>query len=175
MTVTVVPAPLGSVLQLIVGWSPVALDAAGISVDGDAWQTVTGIEGAPLAAGPAALQALALGFHRVFLGETPQERRAALNDLIATVAPQPRVGPDGHGWEIGDAADVQVAALVLALWLHVDADPDLERLGTCAADRCLDPYVDATQASNRRYCSVTCQNRVKVAAYRRRQRGIAAH
>jgi CGNR zinc finger len=174
MTVTVAPAPLESVLELIADWSPVALDAAGTAADRDTWKGVTGIEGAPLAVGPDALQALAWSFHRVFLGETPPERRAALNDLIAAVGPRPRLGPDGHGWEIADRADAQVAALILALWRHADGDPDLARLGTCAAHRCLDPYVDATQASNRRFCSVTCQNRAKVAAYRQRQRGIVA-
>lgn len=174
MTVTVVPAPLESVIELISDWSPMALDAAGTSVDRDAWKTVTGVDGRPLAQGPERLQSLAVDFHRVFLGETPPERRAALNGLVAGVAPQPRVGPHGHEWVIAETSDVQVAALALALWLHADADPDLERLGTCAADHCLDPYVDATQASNRRFCSVTCQNRAKVDAYRQRQR-IAGH
>ena len=35
--------------------------------------------------------------------------------------------------------------------------------------RCADAYVDASPGAHRRYCSVTCQNRERVAAFRRRR------
>ena len=38
-------------------------------------------------------------------------------------------------------------------------------------DQCADVYVDASPTHDRRYCSVTCQNRARVAAYRARRRG----
>jgi predicted RNA-binding Zn ribbon-like protein len=167
---TVTPAPLDAVVALVAAWSPVALDASDTSADRDAWREVVGVDGGPLAAGPDELHQLAGRFHRVFLGDSPWARREALNDLVAAVAPRPRVGPTGHEWEVSERTDAQVAALVLALWRHAGVDPDLERLGTCAGVRCLDPFVDATQGSNRRYCSLICQNRAKVAAYRARHR-----
>ena len=51
-------------------------------------------------------------------------------------------------------------------------DPD--RIGTCTGRRCADAYIDASPAGQRRFCSVTCQNRARVAAWRERQRAISA-
>ncbi|WP_425554615.1 CGNR zinc finger domain-containing protein [Kribbella sancticallisti] len=42
-------------------------------------------------------------------------------------------------------------------------------MGTCAADGCADVYIDVSARAHRRFCSVTCQNRTRVAAFRRRQ------
>ncbi|WP_037312426.1 CGNR zinc finger domain-containing protein [Amycolatopsis orientalis] len=44
------------------------------------------------------------------------------------------------------------------------------RVGLCAAPRCDQVYVDASQAQIKRYCGLACQNRVKAAAYRARVR-----
>ncbi|HWT25192.1 MAG TPA: CGNR zinc finger domain-containing protein [Solirubrobacteraceae bacterium] len=48
------------------------------------------------------------------------------------------------------------------------AEQDSERLGTCASARCGDVFVDASPGARRRFCSVTCQSRERVAAFRRR-------
>jgi predicted RNA-binding Zn ribbon-like protein len=45
----------------------------------------------------------------------------------------------------------------------------MERLRTCAADDCDDVLVDLSKNRSRRFCSLTCANRVNVAAYRHRR------
>jgi predicted RNA-binding Zn ribbon-like protein len=53
----------------------------------------------------------------------------------------------------------------LAAVLGTDAR---SRLGVCTAPRCDRVYVDTSFAGTRRFCSTSCQNRVKTAAYRAR-------
>lgn len=48
---------------------------------------------------------------------------------------------------------------------------EMRRLSVCAAPDCGDVYVDVSKNRSRRFCDVTCANRVNVAAYRARQRG----
>ena len=43
-----------------------------------------------------------------------------------------------------------------------------DRLGVCTAPRCDRVYVDISRNGTRRYCSTSCQNRVKTAAFRAR-------
>jgi predicted RNA-binding Zn ribbon-like protein len=42
-------------------------------------------------------------------------------------------------------------------------------LGTCDSDDCDRVFLDESKNGSRRFCSTTCQNRVKPAAFRRRQ------
>ncbi|WP_374119541.1 CGNR zinc finger domain-containing protein [Streptomyces sp. RKAG290] len=42
-------------------------------------------------------------------------------------------------------------------------------MGTCAGERCVDVYIDQSPGGRRRFCSVTCQNRTRVAAFRSRR------
>jgi len=58
------------------------------------------------------------------------------------------------------------AAMALA---DVIRSGELERLRVCAADDCDDVLVDLSKNRSRRFCSVTCANRVNVAAYRSRR------
>ena len=46
---------------------------------------------------------------------------------------------------------------------------ELARLLVCAADDCDDVVVDLSKNRSRRFCSLTCANRVNVAAYRSRR------
>ncbi len=46
---------------------------------------------------------------------------------------------------------------------------DADRLGTCHAPECGRVFFDVSKNGSRRFCSTTCQNRVKVTAFRRRQ------
>ncbi len=46
-----------------------------------------------------------------------------------------------------------------------------DRLGTCAREGCGRVFADVSKNGSRRFCSIACQNRVKVAAYRSRSRG----
>ncbi len=64
--------------------------------------------------------------------------------------------PDG--WAAGCATGL---AVVLGGHLH-------DRLGVCTAPRCDRVYVDTSRNGTRRYCSTSCQNRVKTAAFRAR-------
>ena len=48
----------------------------------------------------------------------------------------------------------------------------LDRLRICEADRCIDVIVDLSKNGSRRFCGVSCGNRMNVAAYRRRRAGV---
>jgi predicted RNA-binding Zn ribbon-like protein len=48
-----------------------------------------------------------------------------------------------------------------------------DRLGVCAAPDCERVFVDLSRNGSRRFCSTACQNRVKAAHYRARQRAGA--
>ena len=63
-----------------------------------------------------------------------------------------------NGWAAGCATGL---AVVLGGELH-------DRLGVCTAPRCDRVYVDTSRNGTRRYCSTSCQNRVKTAAFRAR-------
>ena len=63
-----------------------------------------------------------------------------------------------NGWAAGCAAGL---AVVLGGELY-------DRLGVCTAPRCDRVYVDTSRNGTRRYCSTSCQNRVKTAAFRAR-------
>jgi predicted RNA-binding Zn ribbon-like protein len=43
------------------------------------------------------------------------------------------------------------------------------RLGTCQAPGCGRVFFDVSKNASRRFCSTTCQHRVKAAAFRRRR------
>jgi predicted RNA-binding Zn ribbon-like protein len=44
-----------------------------------------------------------------------------------------------------------------------------DRFGTCEAPDCDRVFFDLSRNASRRFCSTTCQNRVKAAAFRLRQ------
>ncbi|MPZ28052.1 MAG: hypothetical protein GEV12_16990 [Micromonosporaceae bacterium] len=56
------------------------------------------------------------------------------------------------------------AAITVSPWLSSG-----DRLGTCGADDCDRVFLDGSKNGSRRFCSITCQNRVKAAAFRRRR------
>lgn len=98
------------------------------------------------------------------------------NTLLDRTGARPRLNPDpdgswhlhfhgpsdelGPGWAAGIAAG-------LAMALGVD---EIGRLGVCSADRCDRVYVDTSRNGTRRFCSTRCQNRVKAATHRARQK-----
>nr|WP_281353576.1 CGNR zinc finger domain-containing protein [Phytoactinopolyspora mesophila] len=49
-------------------------------------------------------------------------------------------------------------------------NPVFDRLGICTAPMCDRVFVDTSRNGARRFCSTACQNRVKAAAFRARQR-----
>jgi predicted RNA-binding Zn ribbon-like protein len=136
------------------------------------WGTIPREVGARDPAGPAELTAVADRLHPVFAAERPDERVRLVNAMLTDTAVRPAIREDGSlraAWTVPRTQDAVLAAAALALRDHLAAYPD--RLGVCADHQCADVYVDASPAGHRRFCSVTCQNRTRVAAYRRRQRG----
>jgi predicted RNA-binding Zn ribbon-like protein len=128
----------------------------------------------PRAAGPlrhAALVEVADQIYPVFAAATPTQRVRRTARLLneSGVRPTLTAAADGvrAAWTVDHAGDALLAAAAVTLRQHLE-DRDGERLGTCAAIRCADVYVDASPVGQRRYCSITCQNRTRVAAFRRR-------
>lgn len=69
----------------------------------------------------------------------------------------------GIGWAAGCAT-----ALALAIGSDLAG-----RLGVCVAPRCDRVFVDASRNGVRRFCSASCQSRVKAAAFRTRRESSA--
>ena len=110
--------------------------------------------------------------HPVFAAASPAVRARLVNAMLAETAVRPVVRLDASAWSVPRKRDALLASAALALRDHLAAYPD--RLGVCADGQCADVYVDASPAGHRRFCSVTCQNRTRVAAYRRRHRQPAS-
>ena len=100
---------------------------------------------------------------------------AIVNDLLLRTGARPQLDPQrGDSWHvhfhgfndtlaIGWAAGCS-ASLALALGSDLAG-----RLGMCDAERCDRVYVDTSKNNSRRFCSISCQNRTKAAAYRARR------
>jgi len=98
-----------------------------------------------------------------------------LNELLSQTGARPQLDPlpDG-GWHVhfhgsSDALATGWAAgcatgLALAIGTNLAG-----RLGICEADRCDRVYIDTSRNSSRRFCALTCQNRMKAATYRARR------
>jgi predicted RNA-binding Zn ribbon-like protein len=98
-----------------------------------------------------------------------------VNALLAETGARPQLDRhDGEPWHLhfhgstdslaqGWAAGCATGLAVLLGTERAD------RLGVCTAPRCDRVYVDVSRNSTRRFCSASCQNRVKAAAFRARQ------
>jgi predicted RNA-binding Zn ribbon-like protein len=126
---------------------------------------------------PAALTDRALGqvadrLHRVFATADLRERVDLVAGLLAETAVTPALdladGQPGATWRVAEARHALLAAAALTL-RHQLAEHDPDRVGVCSGRRCADAFIDASPAGQRRFCSVTCQNRARVAAWRQRQ------
>jgi predicted RNA-binding Zn ribbon-like protein len=97
-----------------------------------------------------------------------------LNELLATHPAHPHLAKDNGQWRLHhhpvDAALVPMATAVCAEGMArmIGAGAG-RRLGTCSSDDCDRLFLDGSKNASRRFCSTTCQNRVKAAAFRRRQ------
>ena len=125
----------------------------------------------------AALERVADRLYPVFAAESAAVRARLVTDLLAGCRIQPALGAAGDRirprWLVPDKRDALLAAAAVALHGQlVEHEP--ERLGTCASVRCGDAFADASPGAHRRFCSVTCQNRERVAAFRRRRQAGAA-
>jgi predicted RNA-binding Zn ribbon-like protein len=120
---------------------------------------------------PPALRRTADRLHPVFAAG-PGDRADLVNSLLTETAIRPALelidGQPAETWLVEDAGEGLVAAAALTL-RHQLAAADPGRLGTCEGRRCADAYIDTSPAARRRFCSVTCQNRARVAAWRRQR------
>lgn len=116
----------------------------------------------------AALTTLADALHPIFAAPDAATRASLVTELLRDTAVRPELSPTlDEVWAVDDPAQATQAAAVLALRHHLAEHPG--RLGLCADDQCADVYVDASPAGKRRFCCLTCQNRARAAAFRRRK------
>jgi predicted RNA-binding Zn ribbon-like protein len=98
-----------------------------------------------------------------------------LNALLAETGARPQLDRhDGEPWHLHFHGRADTLALGwaagCATGLAVVLGTDMyDRLGVCTAPRCDRVYVDVSRNGTRRFCSTSCQNRVKAAAFRARQ------
>ena len=123
--------------------------------------------------------ALAHDLHALFdlLGRGEVDEAAArLNEMLATHPSHPHLAKEGGEWRLHHHP---VDAALLPMWTAICAEGlarmiglgRAHRLGTCEAPDCGRVFVDVSKNASRSFCSVTCQNRVKSAAFRRRRPG----
>lgn len=100
---------------------------------------------------------------------------ARLNDLLARHPAHPHLAKEEDGrWRLHHHA---VDAAVVPMWTAICAEGLArmlsagfgDRLGTCEAPGCERVFLDQSKNASRRFCSTTCQNRVKAAAFRLRR------
>jgi predicted RNA-binding Zn ribbon-like protein len=98
-----------------------------------------------------------------------------VNKLLAGTGARPSLdNHDGEGWHLhfhgaqNTLANGWAAGCATGLAVVLGTD-DRGRLGLCTAPHCDRAYVDTSRNGTRRFCSTTCQNRVKTAAFRSRQ------
>jgi predicted RNA-binding Zn ribbon-like protein len=120
---------------------------------------------------------LATQLHDVFRDLHHHDVDAAanrLNELLAEHPAHPHLAKDDGRWRVHhhavDAGLVPMATAVIAEALaRMIGAGEGSRLGTCDSDDCDRVFLDTSKNASRRFCSTTCQNRVKAAAFRRRQ------
>jgi predicted RNA-binding Zn ribbon-like protein len=124
------------------------------------------------------LAALAEQMRAVFAdlaGDGLDAAAGRLNDLLAAHPAHPHLAKEGGRWRLHHhPTDVALVPMWTSICAEAVArflgDGHAERLGTCAADDCDRVFVDLSKNASRRFCSTTCQNRVKAAAFRHRSR-----
>jgi predicted RNA-binding Zn ribbon-like protein len=112
-------------------------------------------------------------FEAVSAGAVDEAARQVNAVLLRTGARPELERHDGEPWHLHfHAADASLAsgwaagcATGLAVVL---GSKEFDRLGVCTAARCDRVYVDTSRNGTRRYCSISCQNRAKTAAFRAR-------
>ena len=119
---------------------------------------------------PGELSTLADELHPIFASADPAARATLTTTILRATAVRPtlaeRAGGLREAWTVDDPAQARRAGAALALRHHLATRAG--RIGVCADDQCADVYVDASPAGRRRFCCVTCQNRARAAAFRRR-------
>lgn len=119
---------------------------------------------------------LAERLQHVFADMSADEDGAAtqLNELLAEHSAHPHLAKDGDRWRLHHhPADVAVVPMWTAICAEalarLLAGGHAARVSTCADSRCGRVFVDVSRNSSRRFCSTTCQNRIKTATLRRKR------
>jgi predicted RNA-binding Zn ribbon-like protein len=114
-------------------------------------------------------------FDEVAAGRTDVAARL-VNGMLASTGARPQLDRhDGEPWHLHfhGAEDSLVTgwAAGCATGLAVVLGTEQQgRLGVCAAPRCDRVFVDTSRNGTRRFCSTSCQNRVKAASFREAHR-----
>ena len=98
-------------------------------------------------------------------------------DLLNERASQPRLTPrlDSTGSTSRDGTASQLLASLAADLLDLLAAGGIKNVKGCAHPNCTRLYLDSSRAKNRHWCGMgTCGNKVKVQAFRARQRAASA-
>jgi predicted RNA-binding Zn ribbon-like protein len=122
-------------------------------------------------------RALAEDLHAVFvrLSENDVDGAARIvNGLLRESPASPYLHKEDDIWRLHHHPP---AAPVLPMWRAICAESlarvigaqVFDRLGLCSASRCDRVFVDTSKNATRRYCSASCQNRTKMAAFRVRK------
>lgn len=123
--------------------------------------------------------ALARDLRRVFADLAADDVPAAaarLNRLLARHPAHPHLAIEEGRWRLhhhpqrAPLVPMWTSICAEAIARHVGAG-HAARFGVCAAPGCGRVYFDESKNATRRFCSTTCQNRVKAAAFRERRRG----
>ncbi len=167
--------PMPMLVELVNGWGTIPRAKAGAR-DRPSIASFAERHGAA-AFTDAALERVAGRLYPVFAAGGAAERARLVTDLLTSCSIQPALGVAGDRiraeWLVPRKRDALLAAAAVALHGQlVEHEP--ERLGTCASSSCGDAFADASPGAHRRFCSVTCQNRERVAAFRRRRQAGTA-
>ena len=110
----------------------------------------------------------------VFEPRAEAVRAELVNDLLVESDCRPRlISHDGLPYHLhykplaGDLA-ARVKAFTAAGLAYLIAEGWGSRLGRCQREGCATTFVDTSRNGTRRYCSTSCQNRVKTAVFRAR-------
>ncbi len=95
-----------------------------------------------------------------------------INDHASKPRLTPRLDADGSSSRDGNAA--QLLATLAADTLELLAGSDIDNVKKCVHPDCTRMYLDSSRAKNRHWCGMgTCGNKMKVQAFRARQRVAA--
>lgn len=109
------------------------------------------------------------------LAEDQATAVGALNDLLASASPRPRLVEEDGDWTFAFAdpnggLGNQVVAEAAGQLLQEIREHGLERFSTCDSSTCQDVFVDKSRNHSRRYCTPdVCGNREAQRAYRARR------
>lgn len=123
------------------------------------------------------LRAWADALRKAYGHTSLDEQVAVVNALLEAGASKPFVSRHGgrtpHLHYFPEASNVDVVIRVKAQTAaglaHALCDAGGERLGRCARDDCETVFLDTSRNGRRRFCSLRCANRVRVASHRRRR------